>query len=440
MLHGAAHAARRTHNSHRAFMPLQLDGQNNGTEGAPVGDGDHADGALPDHVGFVHDWLPVYAGAERVLEQMIQVLPDAQLYSLIDFVPDEQRDFLQGKSVETSFIQKLPFAKQAYRYYLPFAPLAIEQFDLYDHDVVVSSSYAVAKGALTRPDQLHISYVHSPIRYAWDLYHDYLNADGVAETLRNLIARPVLHYMRLYDVCTAPRVDVFVANSHHVARRIWNTYRRRAHVVYPPVDVERFSLQSDKDDYYLTTSRLVSYKRVDLIVRAFNEMPDRELVVIGDGPEFDKLNQRAGPNVTMLGHQPDATVTQHMENARAFVFAAEEDFGIVPVEAQACGTPVIAYGRGGATETVVSGTTGLFFQRQEVDSLKQAVRTFEDAESQFTPAEIRAHAEHFDVSSFRTSFLKLVQSAYARFEGSEAPDPSPSSPSGPLDRQATGDL
>jgi len=164
-------------------------------------------------VGLVHDWLPVYAGAERVLEQMIQIFPDSALYSLIDLVLEEQRSFLQGKSVETSFIQKLPFAKRAYRYYLPFAPLAIEQFDLTDHEVVVSSNYAIAKGALTRADQLHVSYVHSPLRYAWDLYHDYMEAEGVGQKLRNLLARPILHYMRLYDASTAPRVDVFVANS-----------------------------------------------------------------------------------------------------------------------------------------------------------------------------------------------------------------------------------
>ena len=415
-------------------MPPQFGGQNEQRDLASTGDGAPSDATLPDQVGLVHDWLPVYAGAERVLEQMIHVFPEATLYSLIDSVPEEQRDFLQGKSVETSFIQQLPFADRAYRYYLPFAPLAIEQFDLFDHDVVVSSSYAVAKGALTRADQLHVSYVHSPMRYAWDLYHDYLTADGIGERLRNLLARPILHYLRLYDVSTAPRVDVFVANSQHVARRIWKTYRRRAHVVYPPVEVNRFSLQTDKEDYYLTTSRLVSYKRVDLIVRAFNKMPERELVVIGDGPEFEALDQLAGPNVTMLGHQPDDTVARYMENARAFVFAAEEDFGIVPVEAQACGTPVIAYGRGGATETVVPETTGVFFQRQEVGALKQAVRRFEDLRPTFHPEEIRAHAEKFDVSSFRTSFSRLVRSAYASFEESDPWDPdsslSPPSPAG----------
>ena len=346
---------------------------------------------------------------------MIQVFPDSDLYSLIDFAPEEQRSFLQGKSVETSFIQKLPFAKRAYRYYLPFAPLAIEQFDLTDHEVVVSSNYAVAKGALTRADQLHVSYVHSPLRYAWDLYHDYMEAEGIGQKLRNLFAQPILHYMRLYDASTAPRVDVFVANSQTVARRIWKTYRRQAHVIYPPVDVERFSVQEDKEDYYLTMSRLVSYKRVDLIVQAFNDMPEKELIVVGDGPKFDALARLAGPNVTMMGHQPDEAATHYMENAHAFMFAAEEDFGIVPVEAQACGTPVVAYGRGGVTETVVPGETGVFFQEQEVGHVKGAVRELEDIRPQLDPAEMRAQAERFDVSSFRTAFSRLIQTAYADF-------------------------
>jgi len=383
--------------------------------------------AWPDSVGFVHDWLPVYAGAERVLEQMIQVCPAADVYSLIDFLSGEQREFLQGKTVETSFIQRLPFAERAYRYYLPLAPLAVEQFDLSEHDVVVSSSYAVAKGALTRSDQLHISYVHSPIRYAWDLYHDYLKAEGFTDRVRNLLARPLLHYMRLYDVCTAPRVDVFVANSQHVARRIWKRYRRRAHVVYPPVDISRFAVEPEKEDYFLTMSRLVSYKRMDLAVRAFNEMPDKQLYVIGDGPERDRLERLAGPNVDVLGYQPDEAVVHYMQNARAFVFPAEEDFGIVPVEAQACGTPVIAYGRGGATETVIPGETGLFFHRQAVDAVRGAVDDFGDLERQLEPRKIRAHAEQFDISAFRSAFSEIVRTAYSSFQrsgGQAAPVPS----------------
>lgn len=368
----------------------------------------------PDRVGLVHDWLPVYAGAERVLEQMIHAFPESALYSLIDFVPEGQRGFLQGHSVETSFIQRLPLSKRFYRQYLPLAPLAIEQFDLRDHDVVVSSSYAVAKGVLTRADQLHISYVHSPMRYAWDLYHDYLK-QGRMGKVKGILARIVLHYLRLYDVSTAPRVDLFVANSKHVARRIWKTYRRPAHVIYPPVDVERFCLQSTKDDYYLTMSRLVPYKRVDLVVEAFTEMPDKELVVIGDGPEYDAIKQKAGANVTMLGYQPNDAVTHYMENARAFVFAAEEDFGIVPVEAQACGTPVIAYGRGGAQETVVQGVTGVFFPEQTIEHVKEAVDEFEDIRLELDPENIRMHAERFAIPVFREAFSRLVHNAYAEF-------------------------
>lgn len=368
----------------------------------------------PDRVGLVHDWLPVYAGAERVLEQMISVFPESSLYSLIDFIPEEDRAFLQGHDVETSFLQRLPFAERLYRHYLPLAPLAIEQFDLTDHDVVVSSSYAVAKGVLTRADQLHISYVHSPIRYAWDLYHDHLR-NGRLSGLRGAIARLVLHYLRLYDVNTASRVDLFVANSKHVARRIWKTYRRPAQVIYPPVDVERFSLRTKKDDFYLTMSRLVPYKRVELIVKAFTEMPDKELVVIGDGPEYDAIEKAAGPNVTMLGYQPDDAVNYYMERAQAFVFAAEEDFGIVPVEAQACGTPVIAYGRGGVQETVIPGVTGLFFPEQTVEHLKEAVDEFERIRSDLNPDDIRAQAERFDASVFREAFSRLVHQSYADF-------------------------
>jgi glycosyltransferase involved in cell wall biosynthesis len=379
------------------------------------GSGSEAETLLrPDRVGLVHDWLPVYAGAERVLEQMIHAFPESVLYSLIDFLPDDQRAFLQGHSVETSFIQRLPFAKRFYRQYLPLAPLAIEQFDLSDHDVVVSSSYAVAKGVLTRADQLHISYVHSPIRYAWDLYHEYMT-QGDLGWLRGLFARLVLHYIRLYDATTAPRVDLFVANSQHVARRIWKTYRRPAQVIYPPVDIDRFTLQDKKDDYYLTMSRLVPYKRIDLIVQAFSEMPDKELVVIGDGPEYEAIERLAGRNVTMLGYQPDDAVAYYMERARAFVFAAEEDFGIVPVEAQACGTPVIAYGRGGIQETVVPGKTGLFFPEQTVEHLKEAVDEFEQIRDRLNPEDIRAQAEQFAVPVFRAAFSRLVHRAYAEF-------------------------
>jgi glycosyltransferase involved in cell wall biosynthesis len=379
------------------------------------GDGHGGESTERPSVGLIHDWLPVYAGAERVLEQMIKVLPDAALYSLIDFIPDEQRGFLQGKSVTTSFIQRMPFAERHYRYYLPLAPFAVEQFNVYNHDIVLSSSYAVAKGAVTRADQLHLSYVHSPIRYAWDLQFQYLEQRGLSG-LRGLAARIILHYMRLFDATSADRVDAFAANSRYVARRIWKTYRRKAKVIYPPVDTERFTLHEDKDSFYLAMSRLVEYKRMDLIVQAFSEMPDKELIVIGDGPEWDRLEAMAGPNVSLLGRQPDEAVEYYMQRARAFVFAAEEDFGIVPVEAQACGTPVIAYGKGGARETVVAETTGLFFQEQSVEALTDAVQRFASCRERFIPEQIRAHAEQFSAGRFRRELSDWVESSYSAFQ------------------------
>lgn len=370
--------------------------------------------ALP-KTALVHDWLPVYAGAERVLEQMIQVRPSSDLFSLIEFLSEEERGFLQGKDVTTSFLQHLPLARQAYRYYLPLAPLALEQFDLSDYPLVLSSSYAVAKGALTSAHQLHVSYVHSPVRYAWDLYHQYLRTDGLGRGLKGLAARVVLHYLRLFDAASARRVDLYVANSQHVARRIWKTYRRRAEVIYPPVDLSGFTLEEQKQDYYVTVSRLVSYKRVDLVVDAFSNMPGRKLVVIGDGPDAERLAARAGSNVELLGYQPAEVLRRYLRHARAFVYAAEEDFGIAPVEAQACGTPVIAYGRGGVCETVKDEQTGLLFQKQSAAHLQEAVQAFERQEERFDPERIRRHAEQFGVERFRRELRDLLSRAWARF-------------------------
>lgn len=365
-------------------------------------------------VALVHDWLPVYAGAERVLEQMMAVVPDSDLYTLIDFLPDDQRGFLNGKEVRTSFIQNLPFARNHYRHYLPLAPVAIEQFDLTGYDVVVSSSYAVAKGALTTPSQLHVSYVHSPVRYAWDLHFQYLRQGNLEWGVRSVLARAILHYIRLFDVASANRPDVYLANSHYVARRIWKTYRRKARVVYPPVDTTAFSLQESKEPYYVALSRLVPYKRIDLIAEAFTHMPEKELVIIGDGPEADRIKEKAGPNVTLIGYQPFDAVKSHLERARALVFAAEEDFGIVPVEAQACGTPVIAYGRGGVRETVVPGETGVFFNKQTPEHLCEAVRTFEAQRGEMEPSHIRAHAQQFSVRQFRTAFRRELEQAHRK--------------------------
>lgn len=368
-------------------------------------------------IAIVVDWLTTYAGAERVIEQMISCYPQADIFALVDFVPETQRGFLQGKKPQISFIQRMPAARKYYRHYLPLMPLAIEQFDLSSYDLILSSSHAVAKGVIVGPDQLHISYVHSPIRYAWDLQHQYMNESGLDKRSLGWLARWFLHKIRLWDVRTPFGVDEFLANSKFIARRIHRVYGRDATVIYPPVDVNAFSLCEAKDDFYLTASRMVPYKRIDLIVEAFAAMPDKQLVVIGDGPDFDKIRAKATPNVLLMGYQPFSVLRDHMQRAKAFVFAAEEDFGIAPVEAQACGTPVIAFGKGGALETVRgldtvgSVPTGVFFNEQSAASIVSAVQRFESNQSCFVPAEIRQHAVQFSEVNFRTAYTGFVDQA-----------------------------
>jgi glycosyltransferase involved in cell wall biosynthesis len=367
-------------------------------------------------VGIVHDFLYCYAGAERVLEQILRVYPEAELFSLFDFLPAGQRDFIQNKAVRASFLQKLPLSRRKHRAYLPLMPLAIEQLDMSKYDLVISSSYLAAKGVITRPDQLHICYCHTPVRFAWDQQFQYLAHSGLQKGLRSLFARWILHYIRGWDVRSANGVDHFISNSSYVSRRISKIYRRDSTPIYPPVDVDRFTLSMQKDDYYLTASRLVPYKRIDLIVEAFNRFPDRKLIVIGDGPDFRKIQAMAGANVTMLGHQPFDVLRSYMQKARAFVFAAEEDFGIVPVEAQACGTPVIAFARGGQAESIVAGRTGLFFERQDVESVLQTVLRFEACEGRFSPLAIRANAMRFSAERFREEFENFVEARWSEFQ------------------------
>lgn len=364
-------------------------------------------------VAIVHEWLVTYGGSERVVEQMIECFPEADVFSLIDFMED--RTFLKGKMAKTSFVQKLPFAKRKYRNYLPLFPLAIEQFDLSAYDLIISSSHAVAKGVLVGPDQLHVSYVHSPIRYAWDLQHQYLTEANLMRGFRSLFARVALHYLRTWDVRTANGVDTFVVNSDFIARRVNRVYRRDATVVYPPVDTDAFGLRTHKESFYVTVSRMVPYKKVDLVVEAFSGMPERSLVVIGDGPDMEKIRAKAGRNVIILGHQPFPVLRDYLQRARAFVFAAEEDFGISIVEAQACGTPVIAFGKGGACETVIDDTqprpTGVFFEEQTVESVQAAVLRFEAGAHKFLPESCRVNAERFSEAAFRRGFLAVVLKA-----------------------------
>jgi len=363
---------------------------------------------------FIHDWAITLAGAERCLEVFHELWPDAPLYTLVYQEDSVRRLGFEPGQVHASFLQRFPRAQKWHRKYLPFYPLAIEQFDLSGYDVILSSSHAVAKGVLVRSDQLHICYCHTPVRYAWDLTHRYLKENGLERGLKSLLARAILHYIRLWDTLAANRVDHFIANSRYTARRIWRAYRREAEVIHPPVDVERFQLNERKDNFFLFVSRLVPYKKADLVVAAFTRL-GIPLKVVGDGPQFDECRRLAGKNVEFLGYQDDATVADLISRARALVFAAEEDFGIVPVEAQACGTPVIAFGRGGALETVVAAdgenwdrATGLFFSEQTEESLASAVQEFLRCEALFRPEVIRRNAERFGRERFKEEIRDLV--------------------------------
>jgi len=371
-------------------------------------------------VALVHDWLVVYTGSERVFESILHLYPQADLYSLVDFVPPDQRAFLQGKPVHTSLLQKLPFARRAFRSYLPLMPALIEQFDFSDYDLVISSSHAVAKGVLTRPDQLHVSYLYTPIRYAWDMQAAYLRENNLERGLKSLILRAALHYIRLWDVASASRPDAIAAVSQFVAGRIRKYYRRQAEVIYPPVDLAGFDCAAEKQDFYLTASRMVPYKKVDLIVQAFTRMPQRRLVVIGDGPELKKIKAMATPNIQILGYQSTPEMARWMRQAKAFLFAAREDFGIVMVEAQACGAPLIAYGSGGACE-IVRGLdqpqpTGLFFREQTAEAIAAAVDQFEAAQDQFSADACRQNAERFAPRQFDDAFKAFVDRAWYNFD------------------------
>jgi glycosyltransferase involved in cell wall biosynthesis len=371
-------------------------------------------------VAIVHDWLVTYAGAERVLEQMLALYPEADLFSLIEFVPPDERGFLGGRTVHTSFLQRVPGMRRNYRRFLPLMPVAIEQFDLSGYDLVLSSSHAVAKGVLTGPDQLHVCCCYSPMRYAWDLQHQYLSETGLDRGVRGALARWMLSRMRVWDLRTSNGVDSFIAISQFIARRIWKVYRREATVIYPPVDTEAFTPGADREDFYITASRMVPYKRIDLIVEAFAGMPERRLIVIGDGPESARIRSRAGPNVEFLGRQPHEVLLDRLRRARAFVFAAEEDFGIAPVEAQACGTPVIAFGRGGAAETIrdLSDTraTGVLFEEQTTGSLVQAIERFEQSQDRIVQAHCRQNAERFSVDRFKAELRTWISNRWREFQ------------------------
>lgn len=370
--------------------------------------------AAPYKAALVTDWLTVRAGSARVLEAVLEPRPDAPVYTLVYDAPHFRDSIIATHAVSTSFLQRLPLVRRAYRMCLPLMPLAVERFDLRPYDVVISLSHAVAKGVLTGGDQLHISYVYTPVRYAWDLQLTYLDDGGWNRRGLVGLVHPLLHYVRLWDLASGRRPDVLVAASRYVARRIRKLYGRSATVTYPPVEIDRFEPRLDREDFYVTVSRLVSYKKVGLLAEAFSRL-GRRLVVIGDGPERQAIECLAGPTVQVLGWQPDAVVASHLERCRAFVFAADEDFGIAPVEALAAGAPVIAYGRGGVTETVTDGETGIFFDRQDVDHIVRAVLDFEAAAERFPPRRMRQAAAPFARERFQREFAALVDREWHRF-------------------------
>lgn len=364
-------------------------------------------------IAVVHDWLTVIGGGERLLSAILSLYPEADLFSVLDCLPESDRSWLLGKRAHTTFVQHLPFVKRFYRLYLPLMPYAIERLDLSSYDLVLSSSHAVAKGVISSPDQLHICYCHSPMRYAWDLQSAYGTPWGLG-----WLSHYFLHKLRLWDVRTAHGVDAFIANSAFVARRILKCYRRPSRVIYGPLDTDFFSLHLEKEDFYVTASRFVPYKRVDLLIEAFRRMPKRRLVVLGTGPSFEALREGAPANVELLGHVSEEVLRFYLQRGRAFLYAGIEDFGLVMAEAQACGTPVIAFGKGGAREIVrpLGGLepTGLFFEEQRPEALVEAIERFEAHEERIDPRVCHAHAQRFGKGRFLKEFAAFVEEQLER--------------------------
>ena len=368
-------------------------------------------------IALVHDWLLMYGGAEKVLENLLEIFPGSPVYTLLYRPQAYQHSTIAQADVRPSGLDRWPGIHKTHQLYLPAFPIAVEQLDLRGFDIVLSLSHTVAHGVLLNPNQLHINYILSPARFAWHQYQDYLEESPWARGLRSMLVKPVLHYFRLWDAAAADRVDRIAAISHWIEGAVRKAYRRDADVIYPPVDVERFTLSHDRGDTYITAARLVSNKRIDLIVRACTAL-GRKLVVVGEGPEKRRLARMAGKGVEFLGWQEDARLDALLGGARAFIHAAEDDFGIAPLEALATGCPVIALGRGAALETMRAGETGQFFAEPTVEALMDAIRRFEEDGQVFAPDTLRAHVLPFRKERFQQEFQSYVASAWAGFRAS----------------------
>lgn len=366
-------------------------------------------------VAIIHDWLTIYGGAESIIRILHDMFPDAPIYTTV-YDRDNMPDDFRMMDIRPSFLQKMPFAKKKYTSYLMLMPRAFEQFNLEEYDLVISSNTSCSKGVITGANTLHICYCNTPMRYGWDFYHEYRSGKGA---LARFLISGMMKKIRMWDRLSADRVDTFIANSYNVSRRIKKHYKRESTVIYPPVRTSMFKKSVQQEDYYLVVSRLVPYKRVDLVVEAFTKM-GLPLVVIGGGSQYKDIAAKAGPNVKMLGRVGDDVVLHHMERCRAFLFPGEEDFGITPIEAEACGKPVIAYGKGGALETIVEDKTGVFFYEQTLEAVIGAVRRFEGMT--FDADEIRAQAEKFSEERFRRELHDFIYAEYERFQMEKLPE------------------
>ena len=362
-------------------------------------------------VAIIHYWFVGMRGGEKVIEALCEMYPQADIFTHV-YVPEVISDRIRRHRIIPTYINALPRAAKMYKSYLPLMPLALEQLDLRGYDLIISSESGPSKGVIPPPDALHVCYCHAPMRYIWNMYHEY--RDGAGRMTR-LLMPPLSHYLRMWDVASAARVDSFVANSATVASRIQRYYRRNSVVIHPPVDTDAFSVAapSDLGDYYLLAGELVSYKRPDLAVRAFNEMK-LKLVVIGGGEMLKEIRRMAGPTVTVLGSQPFDILKRHYARCRALIFPGEEDFGMVPVEAMASGRPVVAFGRGGVIETVANGVSGVFFAEQTVEAITSAVKSLSTIE--IDPEKIAAHASQFGRDQFFQKMRSHIDGLLAKKE------------------------
>lgn len=363
-------------------------------------------------IALVHDWLPFMGGAERVLTNFLEIYPDAPIYTTI-CNRSKIDGILKDANIITSNLQKKNKEIENHRKLFPLMMAAIESFNLNDYDIVLSDSSSVAKGAITPPDTMHVCYCHSPMRYAWEFSHEYAGKMAGKGGLKAKLLSYFLTGVRLWDNASSDRVDYFIANSQNVAKRIWKHYRREAVVIHPPVRCNLFNISDVDEDYFLIVSRLQEYKRIDLAIEVFNKL-GLPLVIIGDGPDREKLENMAKDNIKFLGRESDRVIKEHYAKCRAFLFTGEEDFGITPLEAMASGRPVIAYRKGGSLETVVEDKTGVFFDNQTCEDLLDAIKKFEIMN--FDKNEIRKHAETFDEPIFKERIKSFVDEKYKEFK------------------------